>query len=208
MTPQAIIDAGPSLNFCSINKERLLISVTGPLMAPEAVDTEVLRKADQDDRFKPSAKVWIRLRGSRYLEILSDDPNNQALSQAVTRISGQPLRLRSRKAQDLGEHMVLAHAAVLAENGTNVTILIDEGAGRLLAAQEAQRLRTLAAATPGVGALYLMSTGDVLRRAIRTEHLPDKNEMRKTYQRMRALDDGLMPIEKTDLLNDTHWKDS
>jgi hypothetical protein len=32
-----IIDAGPGLNFFSINKERLLISVLAKLSAPEAV---------------------------------------------------------------------------------------------------------------------------------------------------------------------------
>lgn len=31
MNPPVIIDAGPALNFFSINKQRLLISVTGPL---------------------------------------------------------------------------------------------------------------------------------------------------------------------------------
>jgi hypothetical protein len=29
--------------------------------------------------------------------------------------------------------------------------------------------------------------------------------MRDTYRRLRELDDGLPPIEKTDLLSDTLW---
>jgi hypothetical protein len=37
-----IIDAGPGLNFLSVNKERLLIAVLGPLSAPETVRDEVL----------------------------------------------------------------------------------------------------------------------------------------------------------------------
>ena len=48
MSHRPIIDAGPGLNFLSINKERLLIGVLGPLSAPEAVQNEVLRKAQQD----------------------------------------------------------------------------------------------------------------------------------------------------------------
>lgn len=33
-----IIDAGPGLNFLSLNKERLLFSVLGPLSVPETVE--------------------------------------------------------------------------------------------------------------------------------------------------------------------------
>ncbi len=47
MSYRPIIDAGPGLNFLSINKERLLIDVMGPLSAPETVQDEVLRKARQ-----------------------------------------------------------------------------------------------------------------------------------------------------------------
>jgi hypothetical protein len=36
-TQRPIIDAGPSLNFLSINKERLLIGMLGRLSAPAAV---------------------------------------------------------------------------------------------------------------------------------------------------------------------------
>ena len=45
MSQRPIIDAGPSLNFLSINKERLLIATMGKLSAPESVQTEVFRKA-------------------------------------------------------------------------------------------------------------------------------------------------------------------
>jgi hypothetical protein len=55
MSIRPIIDAGPSLNFLSSNKERLLIAVLGPLSAPETVRDEVLRKSRQDDRFRAAA---------------------------------------------------------------------------------------------------------------------------------------------------------
>jgi hypothetical protein len=45
MSSRPIIDAGPSLNFLAINKERLLIGVLGRLCAPETVQAEVLRKS-------------------------------------------------------------------------------------------------------------------------------------------------------------------
>lgn len=38
MSARPIIDAGPGLNFLSVNKERLLIAVLGKLCAPESLD--------------------------------------------------------------------------------------------------------------------------------------------------------------------------
>jgi hypothetical protein len=61
MTHRPIIDAGPGLNFLAINKERLLISVLGPLSAPETVQNELLRKSRQDQRFRAAEKVWHKL---------------------------------------------------------------------------------------------------------------------------------------------------
>lgn len=72
MSRRPIIDAGPGLNFFSVNQERLLIGVLGRLSAPEAVQDEVLRKSRQDARFRPAATVW-RKSTPRWVEILSDD---------------------------------------------------------------------------------------------------------------------------------------
>jgi hypothetical protein len=58
MNQRPVIDAGPSLNSLSINKERLLIATMGKLSAPESVQTEVLRKAAQDSRFRPAESTW------------------------------------------------------------------------------------------------------------------------------------------------------
>lgn len=71
MSVRPVIDAGPGLNFLSINKERLLIAVLGPLSAPETVRDEVLRKSRQDDRFRAAATVWRKLT-DRWIEILPD----------------------------------------------------------------------------------------------------------------------------------------
>jgi hypothetical protein len=51
----------------------------------------------------------------------------------------------------------------------------------------------------------LASTLTVMGRAAGTQHLPDRAAMRDTYRRLRELDDGLPPIEKTDLLSDALW---
>lgn len=73
MSRRPIIDAGPGLNFLSINKERLLIGVLGPLSAPEAVQNEVLRKTRQGRRFEAAEATWRKLT-PRWMEVLSDDP--------------------------------------------------------------------------------------------------------------------------------------
>jgi hypothetical protein len=198
-----IIDAGPGLNFLSINKERLLIAVLGPLSAPETVRDEVLRKSWQDDRFRAAAAVWRKLSG-RWIQILADDVTPE-LATVVQRISGLPMAERMKHGKDLGEVMVIAHAVVAAESGQPVTVLIDDGPGAAIATSEIGRLRRLDSSGQSVGSITLASTLTVLGRAAGTEHLPDRAAMRDTYRRLRELDDGLSPVEKTDLLSDTLW---
>jgi predicted nucleic acid-binding protein len=133
MSQRPIIDAGPSLNFLSINKERLLIAPMGKLSAPEAVQMEVFRKASQDVRFRPAAVSWRKLRPT-YIEVLADDPTTE-LARVVNRITNQRMDDRLRQSKDLGETMVIAHAVVAAEAGADVVVLIDDGRG----AQDATR---------------------------------------------------------------------
>src|SRR5580704_13410806 len=127
MSVRPIIDAGPGLNFLSSNKERLLISVIGRFSVPETVEDEVLRKSQQDDRFRAAATVWRKLT-PRWIQILADDTTPE-LATVIQRVSGLPMDERRRQAKDLGEIMVIAHAVVAAESGHSVTILMDDGPG-------------------------------------------------------------------------------
>jgi hypothetical protein len=204
MSQRPIMDAGPGINFLSVNKERLLFSTLGALSVPEAVETEILRKAGQDQRFAAAAHVWKKLPG-RLMEVLSDDVTDE-LSAAVQRISGVPLAQHTRSGQDLGETMVVAHAAVAAETGEHVIVLIDDGNGCRLAATEARRLQRLQAVGKSVGSIGLIRTVTVLERAAGGEHLPDKNAMRDLYGRLRNLDDGLPPLDTTNLMNLRCWQ--
>jgi hypothetical protein len=203
MSHRPIIDAGPGLNFLSIHKERLLISVLGRLSAPEIVQEEVLRKSRQDQRFREAEKVWRRLTPG-WMLILSDDQTPE-LAAVVHRISGLPFQERQQRPKDLGETMVIAHAVVAAEAGDDVTVLIDDGSGARIATSEINRLRRLQASGRAVGTVRLVSTLTVLERAAGEQHLPDKATMRDTYTRLRRLDDGLPPIESTDLLSPRLW---
>ena len=203
MSVRPIIDAGPGLNFLSIHKERLLIATLGALSVPETVQSEVLRKSQQDDRFRAAAALWRKL-SIHWIQILPDDVTPE-LATVVQRISGLPMDKRMRRSKDLGETMVIAHAVVIAESGQSVTILIDDGHGAKVATSEIVRLQRLLASGRPVGAITLASTLTVLARAAGSEHLPDREAMRDTYARLRGLDDGLPPIEDTDLLSVKLW---
>ena len=202
MSCRPIIDAGPGLNFLSINKERLLIDVMGPLSAPETVQDEVLRKARQDARFSVAAAVWRKLT-PKWVQILSDDQTPE-LAAVVHRIT-LPMKERLKHPKDLGETMVIAHAVVAAESGETVTVLIDDGSGAQIATSEINRLGRLRTSGRAVGSIRLASTRTVLERAAGGQHIPDKATMRGIYERLRGLDDGLPPIETTNLLSSAHW---
>lgn len=203
MNRRPIIDAGPGLNFLSVNKERLLIGTLGSLSAPEIVQTEVLRKSRTDERFRAAATTWQKL-VPKWIEILPDDETPE-LAAVVHRITRQPISERLRQPKDLGEIMVIAHAVVAAESGDAVTVLIDDEYGAKTASAEIHRLRRIQLTGRTVGAIMLINTLTVLRRAAGGEHLPDKTSMRNLYKRLRDLDDGLPPLETTNLLAASVW---
>lgn len=101
--------------------------------------------------------------------------------------------------------MVIAHATVAAEAGHHVSTLIDDEGGRRLAALEAARLERLRTAGAAVGSLRLISTVSVLKKAAGGVYLPDRNAMRDLYGRLRGLDDGLVPLTDTSLMNLPCW---
>jgi hypothetical protein len=203
MSQRPIMDAGPGINFFSLNKERLLFSVLGALSVPEIVADEILRKARQDERFAAAERVWKKL-PSRLMEVLSDDATDE-LAAAVHRIAGMPIEQRVHSNKDLGETMVIAHAVVAAERGENVIVLIDDGGGRSMVAVEQRRLQRLHAVNGVPGRIDLISTLTVLKKAAGREHLPDKASMRVLYERLRKLDDGLAPLATTGLMDLPCW---
>lgn len=84
-------------------------------------------------------------------------------------------------------------------------VLIDDGQGARLAAAEAARLERLRAQAKPVGTVELVNTLMILEVAARKRLVADRGAMRDLYGRMRRLDDGLPPIEKTRLLASPAW---
>jgi hypothetical protein len=85
-----------------------------------------------------------------------------------------------------------------------VTVLIDDGQGAQIAMSEIGRLDRQRLIRP-VGHIHLANTSTVLKRAAGSADIPDKAAMRAIYERMRGLDDGLLPIDKTSLLEPLLW---
>lgn len=203
MTVRPIMDAGPGLNFFSLNQERMLFDALGPLCVPETVHIEMIRKAQNDQRFARSQNVLGKLPDA-LLEILNDDATGP-LRESFERLAQMPMSVRIKNGKDLGELMVLAHAAIQAEQGHDVTVLIDDQGGQRLAALESRRLDRRRVGEPNTGHLHLITTLTVLECSVAGQYLPDPAALRKLSGRMRSLDDGLMPLERTGLLSAPGW---
>lgn len=198
-----IIDAGPGLNFFALNQERALFDAIGAVSVPETVRDEILGKAARDKRFSHAASVMKKL-PERLLEILSDDATT-GLVAAVERMTHMSYPERRSISNDLGGTMVIAHAVVAASAGADIRVLIDDGQGQQIAGREAARLNRLRDRGEPVGRITLMDTVSVLRVAAGRQYIPDRSAMRKLYQRMRDIDDGLVPLDDTGLMNLDCW---
>lgn len=206
MSERIIMDAGPGLNFFSVNKERLLIGTVGRLAIPETVHNEIIRKSQKDQRFRAAEPVLRRVTDGEYVTVLSDEVTEE-ISYASGFVIHQPLSQRKRSPKDLGETMVVTHAFAQAVAGKSVVVLIDDRAGQQMVARAARQLERLRIKTPEVGTISYITTVSVLRAAIGSEHIPDRDAMRTLYERMRGLDDGLLPIKQTGLLDKALWRD-
>jgi len=72
-------------------------------------------------------------------------------------------------------------------------------------AAEIRRLDRLRESRQDVGSIILVNTPIVLKKAAGTRHIPDRAAMRKLYEQLRGLDDGLSSIEDVGLLDPDLW---
>jgi hypothetical protein len=203
--PGAIIDAGPALTFLARKDTTRILFVglgTADLLAPEQVQDEVIRKSRTDKRrFGAAEATWKKVVSANRLTVLPDDETPE-LAAAVQRLCLMPMSERIRQLQDLGELLVIAHAAVRADAGEDVAVLIQERNGTTMAYNEVRRINKLG----GRGRLRVWNTQTILLRATGSAHLPDKATMKTIYDRMLPLDAALPPINETDLLTAAVWE--
>ena len=127
-----IIDTAPLLNFLAAGEQNILIQYAkyrrADLCVPQMVDLEVHGHFDYPlNRFKgtPAEGTWGKVAGT-HIKILPDDFDT-AYGRSLMielRFIRPPSANHTKK--DLGEDMVMAHAAVLAVQGHEVEILLDE----------------------------------------------------------------------------------
>ncbi|MDR0944604.1 MAG: hypothetical protein LBM66_00340 [Bifidobacteriaceae bacterium] len=185
MSQTIILDAGPCLSFCAAAQQRIAydtLSTIGELCAPTRVHREILHKSEADPRFRAAARNWNTLVAASRIRILPDTPTPE-LNRIMMALQGVDVVERLRHGKDSGETMVIAHALALREAGTEVIVLIDDGAG----ARTANRF-----------GLRLINTPMVLRLAARRGIIKDRAHMRKIYSLLRPLDDGLVDIHQTE----------
>ncbi len=203
--PGAIIDAGPALTFLARKETTRILYVglgTADLLAPEQVEHEVIRKSRKEKRrFGAAEATWKKIVHAKRLTVLPDDESPE-LAAAVQRLCLMPMSERMRQQKDLGELLVIAHAAVRAEAGEDVAVLIQERSGTAMAHNEAHRINNL----KGTGRLRVWNTQTILLRAAGSTHLPDKAKMRTIYESMLPLDAALPPICETNLLTAAVWE--
>ena len=82
------------------------------------------------DAFGQASVAWSK--PGQYMQVLSDEWTDD-LARAVSDVARMPMGDRMKTSKDLVEIMVIAHALVAAKAGADVTVLIDDGAGRQLA---------------------------------------------------------------------------
>lgn len=189
---RVVVDAGPCLNFLSLVEGDLLHEVLSgdgsALLAPEEVAEEIRRKSLQTPAlFGPALRVFDGMRRVGKFRVLESDYDDDDLFAAIESVTDRPIeQLRQYAARDLGEIMAVAHAVVLRDAGHDVALLLEDGGGRLLAAD--------------AGFTRPISSMRVLATAARTGRR-DMAQMRKLYDRMRPLDGRFRdrPWEQTPL---------
>jgi hypothetical protein len=130
--PGAIIDAGPALTFLARKETTRILYAglgTADLLAPEQVEREVIRKSRNDKRrFGTAEATWKTIAAANRLTVLPDDETAE-LAAAIQRLTLMPMSDRMRQQKDLGELLVIAHAAIRAEAGEDLAVLIQERNG-------------------------------------------------------------------------------
>jgi len=208
-----VLDAGPCLNFFATNNQNILVRVVGKgFRVPETVRAEVERRSrdQRDERFARAWNVWMRLESNGWIEVLSDESTPSLLAAAKAVLTGASFPERLTRSKDLGETMVVIHAVEIAMRGNDVVVIIDDAEGRGLASTQTRRLERLSllrreqGGAP-IGRVTLMSTASVLAEAARTGVIADRAQMKSVYAQLKQCDDGLLPIERTDLLDPALW---
>lgn len=191
-----VIDAGPSLTFFGAGYEHLLLDtleiISGDLHMPDVVREEVRHKSKLERRFRGVDRRVDRVEAAGTLHPLSDsqDDDGELVARAalfqrkLAALAGRGREPLSRA--DLGEAMVMAHAATIREAGTPTYVIIDEWRGQKVA-NDAK--------------LQILTTETILLKAAKLGFIEDVAAMRAIWNKLEPLDESLRPWRETTRLH-------
>ncbi len=139
--PVGVLDAVCCVHFCGANKHSILLEILNLLdlriLIPAEVSDEVVGK---DSKFPGLALRWKKLIASNRVTILPrlllDDPAQSSVVSRVAALRSSPATTALRTRKDLGEFVVIAHAADMKARGRTVYVLLDDGAAQRTATAE------------------------------------------------------------------------
>ncbi|MEV7969447.1 hypothetical protein AB0O34_26200 [Sphaerisporangium sp. NPDC088356] len=186
-----VLDAVVCVHFVGANLQPILIDVLESsglvLQIPEEVCDEV---AGKDHRYPGLRQRWARLQASERIQVLPRievETAHPRVVEVIEEIRGIELEQAVRINRDLGEVIVIAHCVRLAEQRRNVMALIDDQGGQALAAR---------------WGIPVLTIENVLTLAIHRGHFPNRADLRKTYDKLREYGDGMLPLEKSGLIEE------
>jgi len=191
-----LLDTAPLLNFLAAGEQNVLIQYAhsrgSRLCVAQIVESEVLGHFENPlNRFKGTAAegTWRKVVGV-HIQVLHDDlytPYGDRVRRELAFIR-PPASGRGRK--DLGEDLTMAHAAVLALDGHEVEMLIDEQ--RAVARFNAYLTMHLDRRYPGTSARITFTSTRTVIDAADTAWLNKAADKKQLLQRLAAFDDGLV----------------
>lgn len=173
----SVVDAVCCVYFCAAGKSSLLVRILAELgmeiLIPAEVEREVLSK-----RQGQVQDHWPRLWSSSRVRILDEltlTDSRADVVAAVARVRGASGHLALSTRRDLGEAVVIGHATVLAGEGHDVYVVIDDQGGQTLASNEG---------------LTVLTVEDLLMAAVQLG-LVGPNRLRRTYEDLIPFGSGL-----------------
>jgi hypothetical protein len=185
--PVCVLDAVVCVHFAGASLNRVLTAALAyagwVILVPQEVCDEIRGK---ESKYPGLQKRWAALESSPHIRVLPRLEIGEASQARVIEVL-EDLRQAEfeqavRRRRDLGECVVVAHGVHLQEQGHQVTLLMDDAGGQLMAAH-----RNLICAT----------IEDVLVLAIHAGCFASVDQLAETYRKLQTYGSGLPDLRHT-----------
>jgi hypothetical protein len=187
--PVCVLDAVVCVHFAGANLNRELIAALRlagwVVLVPEEVCAEILGK---DAKYPGLAKRWAALQNSPHIRVLPalrlGDHTQARVVEIFESLRAAEFEQAISKPKDLGECVVVAHGVHLSEQGHDVTLLMDDHGGLVMAAEARLTCATIE---------------DVLALAVHAGCFPRLADVRAAYRKLQRFGSGLPDFARTAL---------